>query len=336
MGLVERVLPCSTRLFLAIGRLSTGVSFLLRYIVRRLLHTVLVLLGISLIVFLTIRMTGDPAAAMLQGGNPTKEAIDHLRHALGLDKPLYIQYFIFLKGALTLNFGNSYATGQPVLQMIVSRMGATLLLAFGGIVIGLLLAFPIGILSAMQQGKWLDLFGRVFALLGISFPNYWLATMFILIFSVKLGWFPVSGYSGPASLVLPSVTLGLILAGILARLIRSSMLDVLSSQYITTARAKGLRARRVLLYHGLRNALIPTVTFIGLQFGSLLGGVVILEQVFSWPGVGRLVVDAINQRDYPVVQGAVLFLAFLLILVNLVVDLSYGFIDPRIKVGGGS
>ncbi|MCL6454198.1 MAG: ABC transporter permease [Alicyclobacillus sp.] len=305
-----------------------------RYIIKRLLHTVIVLIGISLIVFITIRLTGNPVAAMLQNGTPSKQAIAQLTAALGLNKPLIVQYWIFLRGAVTLNFGTSYATGQPVMQMIMQRMGATAELAVGGIIVGLVLAFPVGIASAIWRGTVVDLFGRTFALLGISFPNYWLGTMFILIFSVWLHLLPVAGDNGFVSLVLPSVTLGLILAGILARLVRSSMLDVLSAQYLTTARAKGLHWWRVTISHALRNALLPTITMIGLQFGGLLGGIVILEQVFAWPGIGQLVIKAIDQRDYPVVQGVVLFLAFLLILVNLVTDLSYAFVDPRVRIGG--
>ena len=305
-----------------------------RYILKRLLHTVIVLIGISLIVFITIRLTGDPVAAMLKSGNPSKQAIEQLRQALGLNKPLIVQYWIFMKKAVTLNFGTSYATGQPVFPMIMSRMGPTFALALGGIIIGLALAFPIGIMSALYRGKWIDYVGQIFALFGISFPNYWLGTMLILIFAVWLKILPVSGYSGFTSLILPSITLGLILAGILARLVRSSMIEAMQHQFIVTARAKGLKSARIVVLHGLRNALLPTITFIGLQFGSLLGGVVILEQVFAWPGVGQLVVTAIGQRDYPVVQGSVIFLSFLMVIVNLLTDLSYTFIDPRIRVGG--
>lgn len=307
---------------------------MVRYIVLRLIHTVVVLIGISLIVFITIRLTGNPVAAMLKSGTPSKEAIAQLTAALGLNKPLFVQYLIFLRGAITFHFGTSYATGQPVMHMIMQRMGATAELAIGGIIVGLLLAFPVGIASAIWRGTAIDLFGRTFALLGISFPNYWLGTMFILIFSVWLHVLPVAGNNGFSSLVLPAITLGLILAGILARLVRSSMLDVLSAQYLTTARAKGLRWWRVTMLHALRNALLPTITMIGLQFGGLLGGIVILEQVFAWPGIGQLVIQAINQRDYPVVQGVVLFLAFLLIMVNLLTDLSYAFVDPRVRIGG--
>ncbi|MHB1684864.1 MAG: ABC transporter permease [Bacilli bacterium] len=307
---------------------------MLRYILRRLLHTVFVLFGISVIVFVTVRLTGNPAAAMLQGSNPSVQAIASLEKALGLDKPYIVQYWIFIKGILSLNFGTSYVTGQAVLPMILSRMGATLMLAAGGLAVGVLIAVPVGVISAIRYGSFADLLGRGISLLGISFPNYWLATMLILIFSVDLHWFPVAGAEGFSSLILPSFTLGFILAGILARLVRTSMLETMSSQYIVTAHAKGLSKWRVIVHHGLRNALLPTITFIGIQFGGLLGGVVILEDVFSWPGIGRLVLTAVNERDYPVVQASVLLLSFLYIMVNLLVDLSYAFLDPRIRVGG--
>ncbi len=287
-----------------------------------------------MIVFVTVRLTGNPAAAMLQGSNPSVQAIASLEKALGLNKPYIVQYWIFIKGILSLNFGTSYVTGQAVLPMILSRMGATLMLAAGGLAVGVLIAVPVGVISAIRYGSFADLLGRGISLLGISFPNYWLATMLILIFSVDLHWFPVAGAEGFSSLILPSFTLGFILAGILARLVRTSMLETMSSQYIVTAHAKGLSKWRVIVHHGLRNALLPTITFIGIQFGGLLGGVVILEDVFSWPGIGRLVLTAVNERDYPVVQASVLLLSFLYIMVNLLVDLSYAFLDPRIRVGG--
>jgi len=305
----------------------------IRYILRRLFHTVFVLFGISLIVFVTVRLTGNPVAAMLQGSNPSVQAMASMEKALGLNQPYIVQYWIFIRGIVTLNFGTSFVTGQPVLPMILSRLGATALLAVGGIVVGVLIAIPVGIISAIRYGTFLDVLGRGISLLGISFPNYWLATMLILIFSVDLHWFPVAGSEGFSSLVLPSFTLGFILAGILARLVRTSMLETLGSQYIVTARAKGLTRWRVIIVHALRNALLPTITFMGIQFGGLLGGVVILEEVFSWPGIGRLVLTAVNERDYPVVQASVLLLSFLYIMVNLAVDLSYAFLDPRIRIG---
>lgn len=309
---------------------------MLKYLVRRLFHTVIVLLGISLIVFFAIRLTGDPATAMFQGtGQPTPEALAQIRAALGLDQPLWLQYVHFLGDTLSGNMGHSFSNQQAVFPLIMERMDATVTLAISGIVVAVVLAVPIGILSAVKRGGFLDMFGRMFSLLGISFPNFWLAIMLILIFAVKLEWLPASGYDGFQYIVLPALSLGLILAGVLARLIRSSMLDVLHQHYVRTARAKGVAEWAIIISHALRNALIPTITFLGLQFGTLLGGVVILEQVFSLPGVGRLVIDAINQRDYPVVQGSVLVLAFLLMIVNLAVDLSYALIDPRIKLGRG-
>jgi peptide/nickel transport system permease protein len=305
------------------------------FIIRRLLHSIFVVFAISLIVFFAVRLTGDPVAIMFGAGEPTKEAVEELRHNLGLDKPLIVQYGIFIADLVTFDLGESFHSGQRVTDMIAGKMGATISLALGGIVVALLIAFPIGIISAVKRGSFIDFGGRLFSLLGISFPNFWLGIMLIIIFAVILQWFPASGYDGFEYLVLPSLTLGLILSGILARLVRSSMLEVLNQQYISTARSKGIHEWFVIIRHALRNALIPTITFLGIQFGSLLGGTVIIEQVFSWPGVGRMIVEAIGQRDYPVVQGGVIVLAMVMVAVNLLVDLSYGVIDPRIKVGGG-
>ena len=309
---------------------------MLTYIIRRLLHTVLVVFVISLIIFFAIRLTGDPVSVMFSAGEPSKEAIEEVRKNLGLDKPLYEQYFIFLKGLVTLDFGESFRSGTPVTTLIFERLGATLALAFGGVAVAMAIAFPVGILSAVKRGTSVDFFGRIFSLIGISFPNFWLGIMLILVFAVHLQWLPSSGFESFSHLILPSITLGMILSGILARLVRSSMLEVLNQQYISTAKSKGISEWSVIIKHAFRNALLPTITFLGLQFGSLLGGTVIVEQVFSWPGVGRLIIDAINQRDYPVIQGGVIFLAIVMVLVNLIVDLSYSFIDPRIKTGKGS
>lgn len=308
---------------------------MIAYITRRLFHTVLVVLAISVIIFFSIRLTGDPVSVMFSAGEPSKEAIAEVRTALGLDKPLYVQYGIFLKGIVTLDFGVSFRSGTPVIGLIFERLGATLILALGGIIVAVLIAFPVGVLSAVKRGTPVDFFGRIFSLIGISFPNFWLGIMLILIFAVNLKWLPSSGFDGLSSLILPSITLGMILSGILARLIRSSMLEVMNQQYMSTARSKGISEWSVIIKHGFRNALLPTITFLGLQFGSLLGGTVIVEQVFSWPGIGRLIIDAINQRDYPVIQGGVIFLAIIMVIVNLIVDLSYTLIDPRIKAGRG-
>lgn len=304
------------------------------FIIKRIIHGLLVLLAISLVVFFALRLTGDPVTAILGEGNPTAEAIAALRKALGLDVPLSQQLYNFLKGIATGDLGNSFRNNQPVMKQIMERMPATFSLAMTGLAISLAIAVPVGIYSAVKRGSLLDVSGRIFALLGLSFPNFWLGIMLMLIFAVKLRWLPASGYRGWHYLILPGFTLGLILSSIVARLIRSTMLEVLRTQYVQTARAKGLSEKVVIFRHALRNALIPAVTFIGLQLGSLLGGTVILEQVFSWPGVGRLALDAINNRDFPMVQGSVLVLAAVMVLVNLMVDLSYGLLDPRIRVGG--
>lgn len=308
---------------------------MLSYIVKRIFHAILVVIVISLIVFFSIRLTGDPVAIMFGAGEPTQEAIDQLTTELGLDQPLHIQYGLFMKGLLTFDLGESFRSGTPVMTLIAERVGPTMLLALGGMVVALLIAFPVGIISAVKRDTFLDFGGRVFSLIGISFPNFWLGIMLILIFAVNLQWLPASGYEGFKYLILPSITLGLILSGVLARLVRSSMLEVLNQQYIRTAESKGISKWVVILKHAFRNALLPTTTFIGLQFGALLGGTVIIEQVFAWPGIGRLIIDAINQRDYPVVQGGVVFLALVMVVVNLIVDLSYSLIDPRIKAGKG-
>ncbi|PSL36199.1 peptide/nickel transport system permease protein [Planomicrobium soli] len=303
------------------------------YIVRRMLHMLLVVFVISLIIFFSIRLTGDPVSVMFSTGEASKEAIEAVRANLGLDKPLPVQYAIFIKGLLTFDFGESFRSGMPVTTLIMERAWATLSLALGGIVVAILIAFPVGILSAVKRGSGVDFFGRIFSLVGISFPNFWLGIMLILVFAVYLQWLPASGFDSFQHLILPSITLGMILSGILARLVRSSMLEVLNQQYISTAKSKGISEWSVIMKHGFRNALLPTVTFLGLQFGSLLGGTVIVEQVFSWPGIGTLIIDAINQRDYPVIQGGVIFLAIIMVVVNLLVDLSYTLIDPRIKTG---
>jgi peptide/nickel transport system permease protein len=301
------------------------------YIIRRIAQSILVLLGISVIVFAALHLTSDPATAMLRAGQPTKADILALRRQLGLDQPLPVQFGIFLINAIRGNFGESYYYQQSALGLVFQHLPATIELTVAGMAVSLVIAFPLGILSAVRRNSPLDFAGRIFALLGISFPNFWLGIMLILLFAVRLNWLPPSGYGSIQYLVLPAVTLGMILAGITTRLIRSSMLDVLNADYVRTARAKGLPGTRVLLRHAVRNALLPVVTYIGLQFGTTLGAAIIVEQVFSWPGVGQLVFGAVNQGDFPLVQAAVLVLSTCLILVNLLVDLSYVFIDPRIQ-----
>lgn len=302
------------------------------YLVQRLVHAIFVLIGISLIVFITIRLTGDPVMMLLRDGNPSQEDIDEMRRLLDLDKPLPLQYLWFVGKAVTGDFGRSFHYSTPALPLVLERMPATILLTLSSMLVALLVAFPLGIISAVARGRLLDLGVRFFSLIGISMPNFWLGIILIIIFGVRLRWLPVSGNETFAHLVLPSIALGLSLSGSLTRILRSSMLDVLSADYIRTAQAKGLSRRTTLIGHALRNAMIPVLTILGLQLGLLLGGAVIVENVFSWPGVGRLVVNSIGARDYPVVQAAVLLLAVILLVANFLVDLLYTVVDPRITL----
>lgn len=302
------------------------------YLVQRLVHAIFVLIGISLIVFITIRLTGDPVMMLLRDGNPSQEDIDEMRRLLDLDKPLPIQYLWFVGKAVTGDFGRSFHYSTPALPLVLERMPATILLTLSSMLVALAVAFPLGIISAVARGRLLDLGVRFFSLIGVSMPNFWLGIILIIVFGVRLRWLPVSGNETFAHLVLPSVALGLSLAGSLTRILRSSMLDVLSADYIRTAQAKGLSRRTTLIGHALRNAMIPVLTILGLQLGLLLGGAVIVENVFSWPGVGRLVVNSIGARDYPVVQAAVLLLAVILLVANFLVDLLYTVVDPRITL----
>jgi len=307
-----------------------------RYIIRRLLYSILVLWGVTLIVFIALRLSGDPVQLLLAQGNPTKEDITALRHSMHLDQPMYKQYVSFVTHAVRGDFGTSLRLKTPAFQEVMSRMAATLELAVAAYIFALLIAIPTGILSAAKRGGIIDFVSRFISLIGVSIPNFWLGLMLILLFGVRLKWLPVSGrgeglHQSLVALIMPAVTLGVVFAGTLTRLLRSSMIDVLQADYVRTARAKGLNESKILLRHAMRNALIPVITLAGLQIGFLLGGAVIVEVVFSWPGVGRLVVDSINARDYPVVQAAVTLLAAILILANLAVDLLYAFLDPRIK-----
>ncbi len=312
------------------------------YIARRLLSLAAVWLGISLLAFTLGAMApGDPAYSLysqLYGQPPPSQAaVDELREKLGLNDPFPIRYLRWVLRAARGDLGFSYRNGRPVLTELATAFGPSLQLAVGGLLAASLLAFPIGILSAVRHNSWLDMLMRFFSLLGSAMPSYWLAYLLILLFAVRLHWLPVAGVGTWRHLVLPGLTLGISGAAILSRLIRSSMLEVLGLEYVRTARAKGARERRVVLGHALRNALIPVVTVIGGMFGSLLAGAVIIETVFARPGVGRVIVDAISFRDYPVIQGFVLVSGFIFVIINLVVDLSYTWLDPRVRlVGEGS
>jgi len=301
-----------------------------RYILKRLWHTVYVVVGISVIAFFFIHLSGDPVMLMLPA-DASHQEIEELRQQLGFNDPLYVQYWRFASKALQGDFGESLYYHVPAMELILERLPASLELALAAMAVALLVAVPLGILSAVKRGSFIDLGSMLGALFGLSMPHFWLGIMLILLFSVKLGWLPTSGRGGWEHLIMPSLALGMSLMAMFARLTRSVMLEVLGQDYVRTARAKGLKERLVIGKHALKNALIPLVTVAGMQFGFLIGGTVIIETVFAWPGVGRLVVQAIFNRDYPLVQATVLVLAVLFVLVNLLVDLLYVYLDPQIS-----
>jgi peptide/nickel transport system permease protein len=302
-----------------------------KYILKRILLLIPVLLGVTFIVFSIMYLTpGDPAQ-MILGEKATEEAVTALRAQMGLDKPFIVQYFNFVFNALRGDFGRSYTTNRQVFNEIFQRFPNTLVLAVVGVAVSISIGIPVGIISATKQYSIVDSISMVVALLGVSMPNFWLGLMLILIFSVKLQVLPSGGFSGIQSLILPAICLGYSSSAIITRMTRSSMLEVIRQDYIRTARAKGVAERTVILKHGLKNALIPVLTVVGLQFGNLLGGAVLTETVFSWPGVGRLLVDAIRSKDTPMVLASVVFLATTFSICNLFVDILYGFVDPRIK-----
>ncbi len=298
---------------------------------RRLLGLISVLFGVITIVFLIIHLVpGDPARIMLgEGALPSD--VEALRESLGLNRPLIVQYFDFFAKLFQGDLGRSFNTGQPVLSAIIERFPATLILTAASMFFAIIIAVPIGIITAAKRNTVIDNLGMIFSLIGVSMPAFWLGPILVLIFSVKLGILPVSGSGSIKHLVLPSFSLGFALAAIISRMTRASMIEVLDQDYIRTARAIGVSEKIIFLKHALRNAIIPVVTIVGLQFGALLGGVIIIEIIFSWPGIGQLLIPAIMRRDYPLVQGCILFIAVVYIFVNLIVDIIYAYIDPRIK-----
>lgn len=298
------------------------------YIVSRLVQAVVVIIGISMIAFTITYLIGDPLAVLLPLDAP-KEQRDVYRHALGLDQPLPVQYYHFIARIVGGNFGDSYVIHKPAYQLILERMPATMLLTMSGLCIALAIAFPLGIVAAYRKGSWADNLCTVIAVAGSAMPIYWLGLMLIILFGVRLRWLPPSGYGSWKNLILPAFTLGVFLAPITMRLVRSGMLDTLAQDYIRVARAKGLTERAVLTRHALKNVLIPVVSVLGLQFGQLLGGAIITETTFAWPGVASQAVQAIQNQDRPVVQAAVIILATLICLVNLAVDILIAFLDPR-------
>lgn len=302
------------------------------FLFKRLLQAIFVVMVVTLIVAWAVRLTGDPALMLTSGApNVTEADLERIREGLGLNQPFLVQYFNTLKGLFTWDFGRSFIGGTQVSTLIGSALPATLGLAFASMVVSIAISIPLGIRAAVARGKWADQLIRICSLVGLSFPNFWLATMLVLVFSITLKWLPPSGMSGWQTFIMPAVTMGVILTATNVRLVRTTMLEVLQSQYIMVARAKGLSERKVLYKHALRNCAIPLITYMGLQFGGLLGGVVVVERVFNWPGMGSLAFDAVSARDYPVLQSVIMVLSLLIVSVNLLVDIAYGLVDPRIR-----
>jgi ABC-type dipeptide/oligopeptide/nickel transport system permease component len=302
-----------------------------RFLVRRLVLTLPVLLGVATLVFSLIHfIPGDPAQAML-GETAAPADVEALRRQLGLDRPLLEQYGSFLAGVAKGDLGTSLRTGQPVTTQLLERVPATFQLAAAAMFVAVLFAIPLGIAAAVRRGTAVDHAAMTVALAGVSVPNFWLGPLLALVFAVELGWLPVSGRGELAHLVLPAISLGAGLSAILARMTRASLLEELREQYVQAARARGVSAFRAVMRHAFRNSLIPVVTIVGLQFGVVLTGAVITETIFAWPGIGRLLIQSIGFRDYPLVQGCILFIAVVYVLVNLATDLVYGVLDPRIR-----
>jgi ABC-type dipeptide/oligopeptide/nickel transport system permease component len=307
---------------------------LLKFITGRLLGLIPVLLGVTILVFLMLQITpGDPLIALLgeEAQGLSRQAFDELRASYGLDRSLPRQYWDYLTGVFNGDLGTSIRSGIPVATELAQRFPATAQLAGAGMLIALLIGLPLGVLAAVYRRSILDYLAVVIALAGVSIPVFWSGLILMLIFALELRWLPASGYGTWKHLVMPALAVGFASSAIIARITRSSMIEALRADYVRTARAKGVSEKRVNVRHALRNALLPVVTVIGLQFGGLLGGAVLTETVFAWPGLGRLVVDSIRTRDLPMVQGAVLFIAIIFIVVNLLVDISYALLNPRIR-----
>ena len=305
---------------------------MLGYISQRLLQAIPVLIGISVLTFLMLHLVpGDPVLIFAGDKPMTEERAAELRHQLGLDRPLWVQYWDYASHALRGDLGRGLRSQRPVLDSIVEALPSTLELTFAALLVAAIVGVTLGIIAAVAHSSWIDTAAMSFALFGVSVPVFYSSLLLILFFSFRLGWFPATGQGGLERLVLPATALGLASAAALARLVRSSMLEVLGQEYIVTARAKGLAGGAVIMRHALKNALIPTVTMLGLQLGALLGGAVVTETIFSRPGLGRLAIDAIAGRDFPLIQGTVLFAAVTYVLVNLIVDVLYAAIDPRIR-----
>jgi ABC-type dipeptide/oligopeptide/nickel transport system permease component len=300
------------------------------YVIRRLVLSAIAMLGVLTIVFLLLHASGDPAT-LLVSQDATKEDLERIRQAYGLDQPLSVQYVRFVGRVVRGDLGYSYRQGLPVGELLVERLRATFELALAGLAVAVLLGVPLGIVAAARRGSAVDTAAMSVALLGTSVPSFWLGLLLIIVFGVQLGWLPVSGYGSLRHLIMPAFVLGGFYAAQVSRLTRTSLLEVLAQDFIRTARAKGLAASGVLLKHVLRNAALPVLTVLGLDFGRMLGGAVVVETIFAWPGMGRLAVQAVLGRDFPVVQGAAIMGAVVFLTVSLTIDLLYGFVDPRLR-----
>lgn len=311
---------------------------MLRLIGNRIIQMIFILIGISFIVFISMHLTpGDPAI-IIAGPEAPAETVEQIRESMGLNDPLLVQYKNYMVALFQGDMGFSYQSNQDVAEALISRFPNTLKLTIASVIVASVIGITVGMISALRQNTWMDYTGTTFALAGVSMPNFWLGAILILFFSVTLQWLPVAGLNSPwytiegiKELILPSITLGTASAAMIARMTRSEMLEVINADYIRTARAKGVSERKVILFHAFRNALISVLTVIGLNFGVLLGGTIIVEQVFAINGIGRLMIDAISQRDSPMVQGGVLLIAALFVIVNLIVDILYAVVDPRIE-----
>ena len=302
------------------------------FLIKRVLQAVFVIVAVTLLVSYAVRLTGDPALMLSQGsGSVTEQDLANIRQALGLNRPFHEQYLSYMQGLLHGDFGRSFMGGTPVAKLIGDALPATLMLAFTSLIASILISLPLGIQAAIKRGKPTDQAIRILSLVGLSFPNFWLALMLVLLLSITFPLLPPSGWSGPASLVLPSLTMAIILSATNIRLVRTTMLETLSAQYIMVARSKGLKERIVLYKHALRNGVLPVVTMLGLQFGNVLAGAILVETVFNWPGLGRLAFDSVLRRDYPTLLGILLFASLLVVVMNQLTDLAYRLIDPRIK-----
>ena len=313
------------------------------YILRRLLQLIPVTLLSSFLVFMLLHLApGDPAETVA-GPNATLDVIVAVRHKMGLDRPLLVQYGMWLRNIARGDLGNSYISNMPVIDLVGYAFPATMQLSLAALFLALVISLPLGVLASLRQASKLDLFVQGYTALGLGVPNFWLGILLILVFALVLGMLPPGGRIDPLqnpamglkTLILPAVTLGIQISAVFTRFVRTAMLEVLHEDYVRTARAKGLQERVVVVRHALRSALVPVVTVVGLQFGRLLGGAVVVESVFAWPGVGRLIIQAVEQRDYTVVQAALLGLVLVFLLINLITDIMYAFLDPRIRMSGG-